>query len=115
MIQLISYTNIYTTHLFNLLRYVFYIKLLIIINHVYICSDTEGVPSTAIREISLLKRLNHPSVVQLIDVIAIDRKVYLVFEYLNMDLNEFFEASKIRLEDALVKVYTVKNNLFFYF
>lgn len=41
-----------------------------------------GVPSTAIREISLLKELAHPNVVQLKDVIYADNRLYLVFEYL---------------------------------
>ena len=45
-------------------------------------TESEGVPSTAIREISLLKELDHPNVVQLLDVIHADQKLYLVFEYL---------------------------------
>ena len=49
-----------------------------------ICLETEseGVPSTAIREISLLKEHDHPNVVRLLDVIYADQKLYLVFEYL---------------------------------
>ena len=42
-------------------------------------TESEGVPSTAIREISLLKELDHPNVVQLLDVIHADQKLYLVF------------------------------------
>ena len=45
-------------------------------------TESEGVPSTAIREISLLKELDHPNVVRLLDVIHADQKLYLVFEYL---------------------------------
>lgn len=45
-------------------------------------SPPPGVPSTAIREISLLKELSHPNVVQLKDVIYADNRLYLVFEYL---------------------------------
>lgn len=45
-------------------------------------THTAGVPSTAIREISLLKELAHPNVVQLKDVIYADNRLYLVFEYL---------------------------------
>ena len=40
-------------------------------------TESEGVPSTAIREISLLKELDHPNVVQLLDVIHADQKLYL--------------------------------------
>ena len=48
-------------------------------------------PSTAIREISLLKELDHPNVVQLLDVIHADQKLYLVFEYLDMDLKKHMD------------------------
>lgn len=68
-------------------------------------SDTEGVPSTAIREISTLKTLNHPSVVQMIDVILERNKIFMVFEYLNLDLKEFLDSSTVRLEEDLVKVF----------
>ena len=40
-------------------------------------TESDGVPSTAIREISLLKELDHPNVVQLLDVIHADQKLYL--------------------------------------
>jgi serine/threonine protein kinase len=41
-------------------------------------SEDEGVPSTAMREISLLKELAHPNVVHLHDVIHQSDKLYLV-------------------------------------
>ncbi|XP_074652153.1 cyclin-dependent kinase 2-like [Tubulanus polymorphus] len=54
-------------------------------------TESEGVPSTAIREISLLKELDHSSIVSLLDVIHNDKKLYLVFEYLNQDLKKFMD------------------------
>ena len=54
-------------------------------------SESEGVPSTAIREISLLKELDHPNVVQLLDVIHADQNLFLVFEYLDMDLKKHMD------------------------
>jgi cyclin-dependent kinase 1 len=48
-------------------------------------SEEEGVPSTAIREVSLLKELNHPNIVRLIDVIMQESRLYLIFEFLQMD------------------------------
>lgn len=54
-------------------------------------AESEGVPSTAIREISLLKELNHTNVVKLLDVIHHDKKLYLVFEYLDKDLKKYMD------------------------
>ena len=58
------------------------------------CRESDGVPSTALREISLLKELNHTSIVQLYDVIIVEAKLYLVFEFLN-------QVSKIKAFSAL--------------
>jgi len=54
-------------------------------------TESEGVPSTAIREISLLKELEHPAIVQLLDVVHSDQKLYLVFEFLDKDLKKFMD------------------------
>jgi len=54
-------------------------------------TESEGVPSTAIREIALLKELEHKNVVQLLDVVHADDKLYMVFEYLNMDLKKHMD------------------------
>lgn len=52
-------------------------------------SEDEGIPSTAIREISLLKELQHPNVVKLHDVIHSNKKLVLVFEFVDMDLKKY--------------------------
>jgi negative regulator of the PHO system len=46
----------------------------------------EGTPSTAIREISLMKELKHENIVSLHDVIHTENKLMLVFEYMDKDL-----------------------------
>lgn len=48
-----------------------------------ISSEADGVPSTALREIALLKELDHDNIVRLLDVVYGDHKLYMVFEYLN--------------------------------
>uniref|UniRef100_A0A7S0YK75 cyclin-dependent kinase n=1 Tax=Polytomella parva TaxID=51329 RepID=A0A7S0YK75_9CHLO len=50
--------------------------------------EEEGVPSTALREIALLKELDHINVVKLYDVIHGEKRLYLIFEFLDMDLKK---------------------------
>ncbi|XP_065312448.1 cyclin-dependent kinase 2-like [Dermacentor albipictus] len=71
-------------------------------------SEAEGVPSTAIREIALLKELRHPNIVRLLDVVPQDQKLYLVFEYMTEDLKKHMDkaaSSKTPLAVKLVKSY----------
>jgi len=56
-------------------------------------SEEEGVPSTAIREISLLKELQHPNIVSLQDVIMQENRLYLIFEFLTMDLKKYLDSA----------------------
>lgn len=53
--------------------------------------EDDGVPSTAIREISLLKNLKHPNVVELKEVLFSREQLYLVFEYLEFDLKKYMK------------------------
>lgn len=57
-------------------------------------SEEEGVPSTAIREISVLKELHHENIVSLLDVVHSDTKLYLVFEFLDLDLKRYMDMVK---------------------
>ncbi|XP_029056347.1 cyclin-dependent kinase 2 isoform X1 [Osmia lignaria lignaria] len=68
-------------------------------------TESEGVPSTAIREISLLRELTHPNIVQLFDVVDGDNHLYLVFEFLQQDLKKLLDFVKGGLDQALVKSY----------
>jgi serine/threonine protein kinase len=65
--------------------------------------DDEGVPSTAIREISLLKEVQHPNIVDLKQVIHEDNKLYLVFEYLDHDLKKFLDKNGAPLTSTQVR------------
>lgn len=57
------------------------------------------------REISLLKNMKHHSIVQLFDVIVAGGCIYMVFEYLDMDLKKLLDRKKQLLTPKLVKSY----------
>jgi len=54
---------------------------IVALKKIRVVAEDEGIPSTAIREISLLKELNHSNIINLKDVIHGDgKKIVLVFE-----------------------------------
>ncbi|CAK7230807.1 negative regulator of the PHO system [Sporothrix bragantina] len=65
----------------------------------------EGTPSTAIREISLMKELKHENIVALHDVIHTESKLMLVFEYMDGDLKKYMDTNGERgaLKPMLIK------------
>ncbi|XP_014785578.1 cyclin-dependent kinase 1 [Octopus bimaculoides] len=70
-------------------------------------SEEEGIPSTAIREISFLREMVHDNIVSLEDVLMQEGKLYLVFEYLSMDLKKYMDSipSGKYMDTKLVKSY----------
>lgn len=63
----------------------------------------EGMPSTAIREIAILREVCHESLVDLIDIYHGENKLYLIFEYAQHDVRKFLEK-KGAFSQANVKV-----------
>lgn len=54
-------------------------------------SENEGIPATTIREILLLKNLKHSTIIDLIEVIHNEDKMYLVFEFIETDLKRLID------------------------
>jgi cyclin-dependent kinase len=77
--------------------------------------EDEGVPSTAIREICLLKEVQHPNVVELKQIVHGDNKLNLVFEFLDQDLKKYMDIAGAPLTPQLVKanLYQMLNGLAF--
>ena len=69
-------------------------------------NEDEGIPSTAIREISILKQLKHPNIVNLVDLIHGEKKLYLVFEFMDHDLYVR------KMNDSLYQSFIWKRNLY---
>ncbi|GJQ69397.1 Cdk2 [Trypoxylus dichotomus] len=68
--------------------------------------ESEGIPSTTIREICLLKSLHHSSIVELLDIIFTEKKgLYIVFEYLQMDLKWYLDTTCYKLSEDLIRSY----------
>lgn len=55
----------------------------------------EGVPSTAIREVSILKELPHPNIIKLHDIFCSPNKVNLIFELADFDLKRFMSSKYV--------------------
>ncbi|KAI6062235.1 Cyclin-dependent-like kinase 5 isoform X1 [Aix galericulata] len=62
-----------------------------------------GVPSSALREICLLKELKHKNIVRLHDVLHSDKKLTLVFEFCDQDLKKYFDSCNGDLDPEIVK------------
>ncbi|NXD32395.1 CDK2 kinase, partial [Spelaeornis formosus] len=64
--------------------------------------EDEGVPSTALREVSVLIELGQSQhrgaecIVKLLDVIQLDESLSLVFEFLDLDLKRYMDAAALR-------------------
>lgn len=67
-------------------------------------SNYEGIPSYAIREICFLRTLSHPGIVLLKDVILLESKIILVFEFMKSDLHSYIESTRCYNEDVIKRL-----------
>lgn len=66
--------------------------------------EEEGIPTTALREMTLLRHLEHPNVVKLQNVVMEPARLYLIFELIDTDLKKFMDSSDDPLPPDLVQV-----------
>ena len=78
---------------------------LVAIKKIRLENEDEGMPSTAMREIAILKELNHENIVSLYDVIyvPIEKKLSLIFEYVEFDLKKFSKSLSAPLTEREIK------------
>lgn len=60
-------------------------------------------------EISLLKELKHPNIVKLEDVLMEENRLYLIFEFLSMDLKKYMDTLP---QDKLMEPELVRSYLY---
>lgn len=56
--------------------------------------DGEGVPSTTLREISLLRDLNHPNIIRLRELVCDGTKIFAIFDYAREDLSAYIRRHR---------------------
>jgi serine/threonine protein kinase len=65
----------------------------------------EGVPFTAIREVSLLKQLRHFNIITLHDIIYTSKTLTLVFEFVDRDLSHYLDECDHKISLHNVRLY----------
>ncbi|KAF5269888.1 hypothetical protein FQR65_LT05686 [Abscondita terminalis] len=86
--------------------------MIVAIKKIKLDNEEEGVPPTAIREMSLLKELRHQNIVMLQDVIMEEARIHLIFEFLSIDLKNYLNklGSGKCMDPKLVKSYLYQIN-----
>lgn len=63
----------------------------------------DGIPSTTLREISILHELDHPNIVKLVDVVMTDTHIWFVQEFCNFDLSRMMRDLQDPLPSKIIK------------
>jgi len=88
-------------------------KEIVAMKHIFMQNENEGVPVTALREIKILKQLNHPNIIPLLEI-AVRRgnrvkrergSLYMVFPYMDHDLAGLIENKNVDFSEPQIKCY----------
>lgn len=74
------------------------------IKYMKVFQDEEGISQTTLREISLLKSLDNPNIIEIVDFSIDKNSIILVTPYMDMDLHSFISKKRHYLSINLVKV-----------
>ena len=66
-------------------------------------AEKDGFPVTAMREIKLLQALRHENIVRLHEMMVTRGSIYMVFEYMEHDLNGILAHPQVQFSDAHLK------------
>lgn len=67
-------------------------------------TENEGISSSALRELSLLKQLDHENIVKLEDVEIQPNRLNLIFELIDLDLKKYMDSLSSPLRLDLIQV-----------
>ena len=65
----------------------------------------EGISPTVLREVGILRRMEHPNIVPVKDFFIENDNYYISFEYLSEDLHKFLERIQTPLSERIIKYY----------
>lgn len=80
-------------------------NLIVALKRIRLEVEDEGIPSTALREISLLREVEHPNIVNLLDCVQNEGRLYLVFEFMDKDLKKYMDKCAGKLKPKLIQAY----------
>lgn len=81
---------------------------LVAMKYVRMEKETEGFPITGLREIKILRELQHPNIIRMSEIVHRDDEAkkevgtYLVFEYMNHDLMGLIDNEKMKLDEITI-------------
>ncbi|KAK3222342.1 hypothetical protein Dsin_009367 [Dipteronia sinensis] len=77
---------------------------IVAIKKIKIKNPLEVVPSSVVREVSLLRELDHENIVRLLDVLCSKESIDLVFEFMDVDLQDFMTTQPDAMNSCSIKV-----------
>ncbi|KAK3182842.1 hypothetical protein Dsin_030128 [Dipteronia sinensis] len=78
---------------------------IVAIKKIKIKNPLEGIPSSVVREVSLMRELDHENIIRLLDVLSSKESIDLVFEFMDGDLRDFMTNQPDAMNSCSIKKY----------